>query len=45
MERCFFGSRYMAGADDYLNCPLTEDEYNIFYDELVTAKRVIMRDF
>jgi len=45
MDRCFFGSRYIADADDYLNCPLTEDEYNTFYDALVNAERVAMRDF
>ncbi|MEI6153608.1 MAG: methylenetetrahydrofolate--tRNA-(uracil(54)-C(5))-methyltransferase (FADH(2)-oxidizing) TrmFO [Deltaproteobacteria bacterium] len=45
MERCFFGSRYMADADDYLNCPLTEDQYNVFYDALIKAERVDLRDF
>ncbi|MCX5808962.1 MAG: methylenetetrahydrofolate--tRNA-(uracil(54)-C(5))-methyltransferase (FADH(2)-oxidizing) TrmFO [Proteobacteria bacterium] len=45
MEKCFFGSRYMADADDYLNCPLTEDQYNVFYDALIKAERVNLRDF
>ena len=45
MEKCFFGSRYMADTDDYLNCPLTEDQYNVFYDALIKAERVNLRDF
>jgi methylenetetrahydrofolate--tRNA-(uracil-5-)-methyltransferase len=45
MKHAFFGSRYMGDADDYLNCPLTEDEYNRFYDELLAARRVDLRAF
>lgn len=45
MERAFFGSRYMEDSDDYLNCPLTEEEYDAFYDELVKGERVSARTF
>jgi methylenetetrahydrofolate--tRNA-(uracil-5-)-methyltransferase len=45
MEHAFFGSRYMGDADDYLNCPLTEDQYNRFYDELLAGRRVDLRAF
>jgi methylenetetrahydrofolate--tRNA-(uracil-5-)-methyltransferase len=45
MENAFFGSRYMEKADDYLNCPLTEDEYDIFYEGLVRGERVALREF
>jgi methylenetetrahydrofolate--tRNA-(uracil-5-)-methyltransferase len=45
MGHAFFGSRYMNDADDYLNCPLTEAEYNRFYDELLAARRVDLRAF
>jgi methylenetetrahydrofolate--tRNA-(uracil-5-)-methyltransferase len=45
MKHAFFASRYMDGADDYLNCPLTEEEYNRFYDELLSARRVDLREF
>ena len=45
MDHAFFGSRYMGDADDYLNCPLTEAEYNRFYDELLAARRVDLRAF
>jgi methylenetetrahydrofolate--tRNA-(uracil-5-)-methyltransferase len=45
MEHAFFGSRYMGDADDYLNCPLTKAEYDVFYDELIAARRVDLRAF
>jgi methylenetetrahydrofolate--tRNA-(uracil-5-)-methyltransferase len=45
MEHAFFGSRYMGDADDYLNCPLVEAEYNRFCDELLAARRVDLRGF
>jgi methylenetetrahydrofolate--tRNA-(uracil-5-)-methyltransferase len=46
MEKAFYASRYMEEKnDDYLNCPLTEEEYNIFYDELINATKVDFRAF
>lgn len=44
-ERAFFGARYVEGSDDYLNCPLTKEEYQIFYEALVSAERVQLREF
>ena len=45
-ERVFRASRYEKGeGDDYLNIALNEDEYRIFYDALVSAERVIEKDF
>jgi len=44
-ENAFFSSRYRQDSDDYLNCPLTEEEYDIFYNTLVTAERVELRPF
>ena len=41
MSRAFFGARYGKGGDDYLNCPMTKDEYLEFYDALCPAERVI----
>ena len=37
MSKVFRASRYGRGAD-YLNCPMTEAEYNRFYEALVTAQ-------
>ncbi len=45
MERAFFGSRYLEGSDDYLNCPLTKEEYQAFYEALINAERVQLREF
>ena len=33
------------GEGDYLNCPLSEDEYNCFYDALVSAESATVHDF
>lgn len=37
MNKIYRGSRYGKGSDDYLNCPLSRDEYQKFYDALVEA--------
>ncbi len=37
MSRVFAGSRHGA-SEDYLNCPMSEDEYNQFIDALITAE-------
>ena len=41
----FSASRYGHGEDDYLNCPLTEEEYRIFVRELRAARRAPLRGF
>lgn len=38
LTKAFFGARYGRGGADYVNCPMTGDEYNRFYDALVTAE-------
>ncbi|MBE5818251.1 MAG: methylenetetrahydrofolate--tRNA-(uracil(54)-C(5))-methyltransferase (FADH(2)-oxidizing) TrmFO [Clostridiales bacterium] len=38
LSRCFMGSRYGQGNDDYINCPMTRDEYYAFVDALLTAE-------
>lgn len=39
-------SRYDDGSEgDYLNAPFTKDEYEAFIDALVSADRVILKDF
>lgn len=44
-SKCFYGDRYGKGGDDYINCPLTEEEYLRFTEELVRAERVRLREF
>ena len=45
MDIVFRASRYDEGRDDYLNCPMTEGQYQTFYDALVTAERVQPKEF
>ena len=46
MDRAFRASRYGRGdGDDYINCPMTRDEYMAFYQALVTAELADVHDF
>jgi methylenetetrahydrofolate--tRNA-(uracil-5-)-methyltransferase len=45
MDRIFRASRYSKGGEDYLNCPMTEDQYRTFYDALRAAESVEMHPF
>ena len=45
MSRVFWGSRYGRGGDDYLNCPMTKEEYDRFYDALVSARTAPLHEF
>ncbi|MFP5277535.1 MAG: methylenetetrahydrofolate--tRNA-(uracil(54)-C(5))-methyltransferase (FADH(2)-oxidizing) TrmFO [Acidobacteriota bacterium] len=38
MERVYFAARWDKGTADYINCPMTREEYDRFYDALVTAE-------
>lgn len=45
-DRSFLQSRYDRGEpDDYVNCPLTKEEYEIFYDALVNAETAPVHSF
>lgn len=41
----FRASRYNRGGDDYLNCPLNQEEYYRLVAEIVSAEKVLPRDF
>jgi len=45
MEKAYRKSRYDKGEADYINCPMTEEQYNNWYNELVNAKAVEMKEF
>ncbi|MFW5489471.1 MAG: methylenetetrahydrofolate--tRNA-(uracil(54)-C(5))-methyltransferase (FADH(2)-oxidizing) TrmFO [Desulfovibrio sp.] len=45
MDKAFWGSRYLPEDTDYLNCPLTEQEYKTFVQALVDGEKVIPREF
>lgn len=38
MTRAYFKSRYDKGTPDYINCPMTREEYDAFYDALISAE-------
>lgn len=44
-DKVFFASRYGKGDADYINCPMDRDEYLKFYNELVNAEAVELKDF
>lgn len=44
-DKCFFKSRYDKGEADYLNCPMTKEEFQTFYNELINADKVEFKDF
>lgn len=41
----YYKSRYDKGENEYINCPMTENEFNLFYDELMKAEVVKPKDF
>ena len=45
MDKAWFGSRYDKGTADYVNCPMTEEEYNAFWQELTTAQEAEVHGF
>jgi methylenetetrahydrofolate--tRNA-(uracil-5-)-methyltransferase len=44
-EVTFRASRYGKGGNDYINCPMTKEQYYRFVDELARGERVPTRDF
>ena len=45
MASAFFASRYDKGTADYVNCPMTKEEYLAFVQELVSAKEAAVHGF
>ncbi len=45
MESAWYGSRYDKGTADYINCPMTKEEYLAFHKELVSAKEAEVHGF
>src|SRR5690606_31925821 len=41
----YLKSRYDKGEAAYYNCPMTREEFDRFYEELINAEKVIPRDF
>lgn len=45
MEKVYWASRYDKGTPDYLNCPLTAEEYKRFRQELLDGDKVAAKAF
>ncbi len=45
MNNAFTADRYGKGDSDYINCPMTKEEYEAFYTELINAERVELHNF
>jgi len=41
----FRAARYDKGGADYLNCPMSEEDYNRFYEALIAAESVALHEF
>ena len=44
-DRVYFAARYGRGGADYINCPMTREEYDRFYDALVGAQTADLHEF
>lgn len=45
MTKAFYASRYDKGEASYINCPFTKEEYDRFYEALITAEEAELKDF
>ena len=45
MAKVYLAARYDKGSADYINCPMSKDEYDRFYDALVSAQSVEEREW
>ncbi|MBO4990451.1 MAG: methylenetetrahydrofolate--tRNA-(uracil(54)-C(5))-methyltransferase (FADH(2)-oxidizing) TrmFO [Clostridia bacterium] len=44
-DKTFIADRYGKGSGDYVNCSMNKEEYEAFWNALVTAERATLRDF
>jgi methylenetetrahydrofolate--tRNA-(uracil-5-)-methyltransferase len=45
MSKVYLAARYDKGSADYINCPMTREEYDRFYDALISAQAVEEKDW
>ena len=45
MDIAFFASRYDKGDADYINCPMTKEQYDAFYQALISAEEATLKEF
>ena len=44
-SRVYRASRYGKAADDYINCPMDREQYDVFYEALLSAEKVPFHEF
>ena len=44
-DKVFYAARYNKGTADYINCPMTKEEYEAFYQALITAECAELHEF
>ncbi|BDU49658.1 methylenetetrahydrofolate--tRNA-(uracil-5-)-methyltransferase TrmFO [Haliovirga abyssi] len=42
-EKVYFASRYDKGEGEYINCPMSKEEYTLFYNELINAETIPLK--
>ena len=45
MSKVYLAARYDKGSADYINCPMSKEEYDCFYDALLAAQSVEQKDW
>ena len=45
MSKAFYASRYGKGEASYINCPFTKEEYDKFWEALISAEEAELKDF
>lgn len=45
MDKVYLASRYDKGEAAYLNCPMTEEEFNAFYEAIISAETAELKEF
>lgn len=45
MKKAFIDDRYQKGEGDYINCPMTKEEFEKFHSELIVAETAEIKDF
>src|ERR1700744_2082865 len=45
MDKVYFAARWDKGTADYINCPFTKEEYDVFIDALTTAENIQAKDW
>ena len=45
MDKVFFAARWGKGTADYINCPMTREQYAVFYEALTTAEQAEAKEW